>query len=209
MEAPKRPESVVLCHRPFAVLIRLPGRPATPNNLLRAGIWRTAGNANKWKQMVRTALGANMPPQCLKAAKITARRYSGRPLDYDGLVGSLKPLIDGVRQVRIRDQIVWPGVIEDDAWKVTGPWDVGQEYWKGETFYEILIEESQATEWRTSGRGDDMKVEEKKKRPYSANYAMCMKCKEHPTEHRTGVCINCRKIEKQKAEARSARMREL
>ena len=38
-------------------------------------------------------------------------------LDFDGLVGSVKPVIDGLTRA---------GVIKDDSWGVVGAWQVDQ-----------------------------------------------------------------------------------
>ncbi len=38
-------------------------------------------------------------------------------LDFDGLVGSMKPVIDA---------LVTCGVLKDDSWAVTGPWECKQ-----------------------------------------------------------------------------------
>lgn len=40
-------------------------------------------------------------------------------LDYDGLVGSMKPVVDA---------LVTCGILKDDSYKVTGPWDVTQSF---------------------------------------------------------------------------------
>lgn len=40
-------------------------------------------------------------------------------LDFDGLVGSLKPVVDA---------LVTAGVIEDDSWKHVGAWIVDQQF---------------------------------------------------------------------------------
>lgn len=44
-------------------------------------------------------------------------RHSMYHRDYDGLVGSLKPVVDGLIKV---------GHIKDDSYEVTGPWEVRQ-----------------------------------------------------------------------------------
>jgi len=40
-------------------------------------------------------------------------------LDFDGLVGSIKPVVDA---------LVTCGILSDDSYKVTGPWDVTQKF---------------------------------------------------------------------------------
>jgi len=59
------------------------------------------------------------PIKPLEKAKIDIVRYSHRTLDYDGLVGSMKPVVDA---------LVSCGVLKDDSWKVTGQWNVNQRF---------------------------------------------------------------------------------
>jgi hypothetical protein len=61
----------------------------------------------------------NKPPEPLKKARITIVRHFYRTLDYDGLVGSMKPIVDA---------LVSCGVLSNDTWEVTGPWVVTQEF---------------------------------------------------------------------------------
>jgi len=59
------------------------------------------------------------PKAPLSKCKITIVRHYYRFLDWDGCVGSMKPIIDGLIHAKI---------IKDDSYKVTGPWDVTQEF---------------------------------------------------------------------------------
>lgn len=73
----------------------------------------------KWYQAVMLAVRGQVPPEPWTRVKLTVivtlppRRFR----DYDGLVASLKPIVDGLRIACI---------IKDDNYKVTGPWDVVQ-----------------------------------------------------------------------------------
>jgi hypothetical protein len=58
-----------------------------------------------------------IPLSPLAKAHIRLIRHSHRTLDFDGLVGSLKPVVDS---------LVSAGVILDDRWSVLGKWDVDQ-----------------------------------------------------------------------------------
>lgn len=60
-----------------------------------------------------------LPPTPLKKALIRIVRHNYRMLDYDGCVGSLKPVVDA---------LVTAGVLYDDNWNVTGAWDVDQQF---------------------------------------------------------------------------------
>lgn len=59
------------------------------------------------------------PKTPLSKAIISIVRHSHRTLDYDGLVGSLKPVVDA---------LVTCGVLSDDSWKVLGKWNVDQKF---------------------------------------------------------------------------------
>lgn len=73
----------------------------------------------KWYQAVMMAARGKVPPSPWPLVKLTVvvtlppKRFR----DYDGLVASLKPIVDGLRIACI---------IKDDNYKVTGPWDVTQ-----------------------------------------------------------------------------------
>lgn len=58
-----------------------------------------------------------MPLKPLAKAKIKLVRHSHRMLDYDGLVGSMKPVVDALVSARI---------LIDDRWSVTRSWNVDQ-----------------------------------------------------------------------------------
>lgn len=60
-----------------------------------------------------------LPAAPLTKAKIRIVRHFYRTLDYDGLVGSMKPVVDA---------LVSAGVIKDDSWTTLGVWDVTQEF---------------------------------------------------------------------------------
>lgn len=60
-----------------------------------------------------------LPPAPLTKANITLIRHSPRMLDFDGCVGSLKPVVDA---------LVTVGVLSDDSWSVVGRWNVDQKY---------------------------------------------------------------------------------
>ena len=76
---------------------------------------RKVGKA--WDQMVAIAVAGKLPPEPLPFARITIVRHFWASMDYDGVVGSMKPVVDA---------LVTAGVLSDDRWKVTGPWIVDQ-----------------------------------------------------------------------------------
>jgi hypothetical protein len=83
--------------------------------------------AQEWAVLVQAALMWNnsevkfthKPIEPLRKAQITIVRHSERMLDYDGLVGSMKPVVDA---------LVKNGILADDSWPITGPWIVNQKF---------------------------------------------------------------------------------
>ena len=71
-----------------------------------------------WKTIVQSCVSSMIPSNPIKSPLIKITRYYYRFLDYDNLVGSMKPLVDGLVSCRI---------IEDDNYETTGQWDVSQE----------------------------------------------------------------------------------
>lgn len=71
----------------------------------------------RWDLLIFGMSRHQLPPEPLKKARITIVRHFWRTLDYDGLVGSMKPIVDA---------LVSAGVLVDDSWNVTGQWDVDQ-----------------------------------------------------------------------------------
>jgi len=73
--------------------------PKTSNAIMS---WKIRmGNARKWRlKVVMAALGFE-PKEPLKLATLELTRHSSRSPDYDGLVSSFKPIIDGLIDARI------------------------------------------------------------------------------------------------------------
>jgi hypothetical protein len=67
--------------------------------------------------MIYLSARGNLPKEPLKKAKLRIVRHFYRTLDFDGLVGSLKPVVDS---------LVTAGVLIDDSWKTLQTWDVDQ-----------------------------------------------------------------------------------
>lgn len=83
--------------------------PMTFNTLTSKG-WRVRSNEKrKWHRIIQelfTIKGLKIPPQPLMKAQLILTRYSSHTLDYDGLVGSFKYVIDGLVEMK---------VLEDDG----------------------------------------------------------------------------------------------
>jgi len=70
-----------------------------------------------WYESVWAVTRGKVPPAPLDRAKIRIERHAPRTLDFDGCVGSFKPIVDG---------LIHAGVLSGDSWRVTGPWEVDQ-----------------------------------------------------------------------------------
>lgn len=112
---------------------RVPGQPDPLNVMLRMNKHKRNRINKSWYDIVNLMVKNQLPPKPLKKAQITVTIYNNRQRDYDGAVGSLKPIIDG---------LVHAGVLHNDTYKITGPWFVTQEFCKkGLELIEILVVE--------------------------------------------------------------------
>lgn len=93
--------------------------PKSLNSKLRTNRFKLHSENKKFDFIIANILHNVIPLEPYKKAHISVIRYSYRMLDFDGLVGSLKPVIDA---------IVSCGLIVDDSWKVLGPWSVDQKF---------------------------------------------------------------------------------
>jgi hypothetical protein len=119
------------------------GKPKATNALLGASYWKKHKNAKEWKNWVWIACFRELPPAPLTKAKLILTRYNYRTLDYDGLVASFKPVVDG---------LVEAGVLQNDTWKITGTWDVRQAYApKGKEHIRVVVESVSKLEEITGG----------------------------------------------------------
>lgn len=85
----------------YALEFTLPGLPKTANALLR-GTWRGKHtHAQNWKRAVWGKCWHKRPPEPLKTARLTLTRLSSVEPDYDGLVSSFKPVIDGLVESKV------------------------------------------------------------------------------------------------------------
>lgn len=104
---------------PYQIYIRIEGDLPKATNALLGAHWRKKhANAVLWKKIVYNAAYAFRPQQILETATIKIQRSSHRMLDFDGLVASCKPVVDGLKGL----------ILRDDSWARTGPWNVTQEF---------------------------------------------------------------------------------
>ncbi len=99
--------------------VQLHSLPDSLNKGLRGHRMKYFAKNKKWDFLILGMVRNRLPPTPLKRARITIVRHFWRSLDYDGLVGSMKPIVDA---------LVDAGVIVDDSYQVTGPWVVTQEF---------------------------------------------------------------------------------
>ena len=76
-----------------------------------------------------------LPKKPLTKATLSILRHSHRTLDYDGLVGSMKPVVDALVSARI---------LKDDSWNTLGKWNVSQKFRskKEGPLLEVVVQES-------------------------------------------------------------------
>ena len=93
--------------------------PKSNNKSLRSHWAAQRREGKMFDLLIAGICRGKLPAQPLKKAHITITRHFWRTLDFDGLVGSLKPVVDA---------LVSAGVIEDDNWNVLGSWEVDQQF---------------------------------------------------------------------------------
>ena len=102
-------EAIRLTPDKYVLDITIQGLPATYNSIGHKSHWVKLKNTRQWKWNVKHAVGRFLPKQALKKARLHLVRYSSTPCDYDNLIQSLKPVLDG---------LVECGVIADDSMSV-------------------------------------------------------------------------------------------
>lgn len=103
----------------YELNIKLHSLPDSLNKGLRGNRFKYFSKNKKWDFLILGLVRNKLPPKPLDKAKIRIVRHFWRTLDYDGLVGSMKPIVDA---------LVSAGVLKDDSWNVLGQWDVSQEF---------------------------------------------------------------------------------
>ena len=103
----------------YKLFLQLPNLPKSLNKKLRSNRFALMRENRSFDMLIACECSAKKPKTPLLKANITLIRYSHRTLDYDGLVGSMKPVVDA---------LVTCGVLSDDSWNVTGRWNVDQKF---------------------------------------------------------------------------------
>lgn len=97
----------------YTLAFELPGLPKTTNKTRRNGHWSDTHKDTKgWKKQVWVeVLQRGKPKAPLARARLVLTRYSSVAPDYEGLVSTFKPLIDGLTE---------NGVIANDTFDIIG-----------------------------------------------------------------------------------------
>lgn len=105
---------------PYVLELSLPIVPTPLNIMLRMHHHKRSRVSDTYKLIIKQQLrGLQRPLWPLETCKITIVRHFYRFLDFDNCVASYKNIID---------LIVRENIIVDDGWKITGQWDVSQEF---------------------------------------------------------------------------------
>jgi Holliday junction resolvase RusA-like endonuclease len=103
----------------YFLQLQIPETPKSLNKKLRAHRFANLKEMKSWAQVIHLETRYQKPKCPLERARIKIIRNAHRMLDFDGLVGSMKPVVDA---------LVKCGILKDDSYNVTGPWDVTQKY---------------------------------------------------------------------------------
>lgn len=103
----------------YELILEIDDVPESLNRMLRTHRFKANKIKKSWYYKISKLVGPNRPKSPLKKASISIERHSNRFLDYDNAVASYKMVVDG---------LVLCGVLDDDNWGVTGPWEFNQIY---------------------------------------------------------------------------------
>ena len=101
----------------YELRIELTELPQSLNKKLRKHWTKNHRENNLWDTLIYQKVFRQLPPTPLKRAKLRIVKHFWRTMDFDGFVGSLKPVVDA---------LVTAGVLIDDKWDVVGAWEVDQ-----------------------------------------------------------------------------------
>lgn len=120
----------------FTLSLSIKCLPESLNKSLRSNRHASNRKNKAWDSLIWAETYSMRPPKPLQKAKISLVRHSHRMLDFDGMVGALKPVVDA---------LVTAGILVDDRWSVTGKWDVDQVFRpkKEGPLLEITVKECQ------------------------------------------------------------------
>jgi len=105
----------------FHLEFRIPGEPEYINKVFTWNRHKRNRIKKQWHDVVAWTTLGKRPKKPLNKAYLKFVLYNVRNLDWDSAVSSLKPIADG---------LVHAGIIRNDSYVVTGPWDVTQGHCK-------------------------------------------------------------------------------
>ncbi len=103
----------------YKLLLKINVLPTSLNNKLRSHYLKNHKEKKRWDLLIEFETECRKPLSPLPRANLTIIRHSHRFLDFDGLVGSMKPVVDALVNCKI---------IADDSWNVLGAWNVHQRF---------------------------------------------------------------------------------
>jgi hypothetical protein len=92
----------------YSIEIEISTRGTDANRTKGHNRFKVHGIFKSVKQEIEAITRSKRPEKPLESFKISITRYGARCLDYDNLISSFKPYIDGLKL---------SGVIKDDGWK--------------------------------------------------------------------------------------------
>jgi hypothetical protein len=101
----------------YELYLKIPELPTSTNVKLRSHRMANHQENKRWDLMIHYETVGKKPPAPLERAQVAFVRHSDRMLDFDGVVGSLKPVMDALVEARI---------VKDDNWSIVGAWTVDQ-----------------------------------------------------------------------------------
>lgn len=101
----------------YQLYLKFDQLPVSLNKKLRSHRFKNHKENNQWDAIISCLASGKKPIAPLEKCSIVIVRHFYRFLDYDGCVGSMKPVIDGLK---------FSGIIKDDSYEITGPWHVTQ-----------------------------------------------------------------------------------
>jgi len=103
----------------YKLEMEIPGLPVSLNVGGNHYHFQRNKERKRWHEEIAYASVGKKPKLPLEKVKLILIRFSSRTMDYDGIVGSFKPVVDG---------LIHAGIIINDTIKVTGQWDCDWKY---------------------------------------------------------------------------------
>lgn len=85
----------------YRLIFELNGLPKTTNRLAGSNFYLVHQMRKKWKRDVYFTTHYYRPSEPLKKATLKLTRISSHQPDFDGLVSSFKPILDGLKEAKI------------------------------------------------------------------------------------------------------------